>query len=351
MKTLFIALHCAATVAKSVEPLSRRWLKATDRPERLSFPGTGKRHWIPAFAAMTVLFFLSSGELQAAEDHSHHRMGMPSMSPVESVPEAESGEAASGPSTGSGRTGGRGGEGEDSGKYPPPDAAQLAAAFPDLGGMSMQDHMGSQSYGKFLLDRLEAQDADAHVATVWDARFSWGRDFDKLWISSEGEQLGGKTGHLKSQVFWGHAFSRWWESTVGLRQDGGEGPDRTWAAFGVQGLAPYFFELSATGYVGEGGRTALLLEAEYELLLTNRLILQPRLELNAYGKDDVDKGTGKGLSDSEFGLRLRYEIRREFAPYVGVEWQRKYGDTADMARAAGERSGEARAVAGIRFWY
>lgn len=290
--------------------------------------------------SLAVFVWLSASAF-AAEDHSHHRMHMPSGT----LPE----EAATAPLQ-SGTDDSAAPDGE-SVKYPPPTPAQMAAAFPDLGGMRMQDHMGGQHYGKFLLDRLEAQDADAHTAAVWDVRASWGSDFDKLWFTSEGEHIAGRTEQMKSQLLWSHAFSRWWESTAGLRHDGGDGPDRTWAAFGIQGLAPYFFEVAATGYVGESGRTALTLEAEYELLLTNRLILQPRVEINAYGKDDAEKGRGAGLSDSEAGLRLRYEIRREFAPYIGIEWSRKYGNTADLTRSASEPIHDTRAVAGLRIWF
>ncbi len=279
----------------------------------------------------------------AAEGHSHHMMNMPQ--PVD----MSSGAATDSPLTDPGKAETEAGAADA--KYPVPTPAQMSAAFPDLGGMTMQDHMGRQHYGKFLLDRLEAQDADAHLAAVWDVRANWGSGFDKLWLSSEGEHVAGHTEQLKSQLFWSHAVSRWWESTLGVRQDGGAGPDRTWAAFGVQGLAPYFFELSATGYIGESGRTALTLEAEYELLLTNRLILQPRLEINAYGKNDPEKSTGSGISDSEFGLRLRYEIRRELAPYIGIEWARKYGNTAEMAKNASEPTSDTRAVAGLRVWF
>ncbi len=235
--------------------------------------------------------------------------------------------------------------------YPSPTPEQEQAAFPDLGGMSMVDHMASRYYGKVLIDRLEAQDADAHAALVWDARASWGRDFDKITLSSEGEQVAGATEHARTELFWSHALARWWDSTLGLREDNGRGPDRHWIAVGMQGLAPYFVELRVTAYAGEAGHSALRLEAEYAMRITNALILQPRLELNAHGRDDAENGIGKGLSDSAFGLRLRYEIRREMAPYIGVEWSRKYGDTAAMAEASGARTGAARALAGVRVWF
>ena len=138
---------------------------------------------------------------------------------------------------------------------------------------------------------------------------------------------------------------------AGLRYDSGIAPDRKWLAVGVQGLAPYWFEVDAAAYIGEQGRTALRLSAEYELLLTQKLVLQPRVEANFYGQRDAARELGAGLSSLITGVRLRYEIRREFAPYVGVEWGGKFGGTADYARATGVRAHETRVVAGVRFWY
>lgn len=231
---------------------------------------------------------------------------------------------------------------------PAPDPERLRAAFPDL---APHAHMQASPWSKVVLDRLEVQDADDDTAQAWEAHASWGREFDRLVLTSEGERLHGDTEELRHELFWSHAFSRWWESRLGLRRDDGEGPDRSWVGFGVEGLAPMFIEVSAVAYVGESGRTAFSLEAEYEARLTNRLILQPRLELNAHGEDDVQKGIASGLSDTSLGLRLRYEIRRELAPYAGVTWSRLHGDSARLARGAGERVGEARAVVGLRIWF
>lgn len=235
--------------------------------------------------------------------------------------------------------------------YPAPSAEQQQAAFPDMGSMDMAGHMGSPYFGMLRVNRFEVQDADTHTALVWDASASWGRDFDKVTVSSEGEQLAGVIEQVRTELFWRHALSRWWDSTLGLRQDNGSGSDRHWAGLGVQGLAPYFIEINATAYAGTSGRSALRLEAEYDMRFTDRLILQPRIELNAYGKADAETFVGKGVSDTAAGLRLRYEVRREIAPYLGAEWSRKYGTTADLARAAGERAGDARLLAGIRLWY
>ena len=136
-----------------------------------------------------------------------------------------------------------------------------------------------------------------------------------------------------------------------MRYDSGVGPSRTWLAAGVQGLAPYWFEVDAAAYVSSGGRTALRLSADYELLVTQRLIVQPRIEANIYGKSDLARDIGKGLSDVTTGVRVRYEFSRQFAPYIGVEWANRFGQTADLARAAGEPTRNTRYVAGVRFWF
>ena len=152
-------------------------------------------------------------------------------------------------------------------------------------------------------------------------------------------------------MFWDHAFASFWDWQAGARHDSGLGAEREWAAFGVRGLAPYWFNVEATAYAGEEGRTAWRLRGEYEVLFTQRVILQPELEVNLYSKDDSRRAVGSGLSDAEFGLRLRYEIRREFAPYVGVVWQRHFGDAARFARLDGRDASDTQIVAGVRFWF
>jgi copper resistance protein B len=131
----------------------------------------------------------------------------------------------------------------------------------------------------------------------------------------------------------------------------GRGRNRQWLAIGVQGLVPYWFDLDITAYLGKNGRTALAVEAKYELLLTQKLILQPRMELNLYGKDDPNNAIGSGLSDLSIGLRLRYEFNRQFAPYVGVEWSDTYGDTANYRQTSRKDISDTRFVVGLRFWF
>jgi copper resistance protein B len=222
------------------------------------------------------------------------------------------------------------------------------AAFPDLAGHTVHD----RRVNYFLLfDQLEWQaDRNATVAN-WDNKGWVGGDIHRLWFRTEGETKDGRVDEAQGHLLYGRSFSRWWDLVAGVRQDIRPGPSRTWAAFGIQGLAPYWFEVEATGYVGEGGRLQARLEAEYELLITNRLILQPLAEIELFSKSDSPRGIGSGLSTLETGARLRYELRREFAPYVGVVWNSKFGDTADFARAEGEEIRATRFVAGIRMWF
>lgn len=223
-----------------------------------------------------------------------------------------------------------------------------------MSGREMTDAMemdDTASVATLRFDRLEYVNGDDGAAAAWKFAGSVGGDFDKLLVRSEGEHAHGEFERADVEALWSHAVASYWDTQVGVRRDFGRGADRTWAAFGVQGLAPYWFEIGATTYVGEAGRTALRLEVDYDLSLTQRLILQPRVELNAYGKSDPAAHVGSGLSDTGIGLRLRYELAREVAPYVGVERAWLFGDTADFARIDGMPIAETKWVAGLRFWY
>ncbi|MCK9201769.1 MAG: copper resistance protein B [Gallionella sp.] len=207
------------------------------------------------------------------------------------------------------------------------------------------------NFGALLIDRLERAHSRDGNNTVYDALVWFGRDYDRAVVKVEGEAAGGKLRESRTELLWGHAVAAYWDAQLGMRHDGGAGAARNWLAFGVQGLAPYWFEVDAAAYVGGNGRTALRLGVEYELLLTQKFVLQPRVEFNLYGKRDPARNTGCGLSDGAAGLRFRYEFSRQFAPYAGIEWAAKFGGTADLARAAGVKSRETRWVAGVRFWF
>ena len=226
--------------------------------------------------------------------------------------------------------------------------ADRAAVFTSHGGHQVHD---SAINTYFLADKLEWQNGDDASTLAWDLSGWIGGDIDRLWLRSEGERSNGKTEDAEIQALWGQAISPWWDVVSGVRQDFKPGAPQTWAAFGLQGMALYNFEAEATAFLGENGQSAVRLEGDYDILLTNRLILQPTAELNVYGKNDPQRGVGSGLSNTEAGLRLRYEIRREFAPYIGVTWNRTYGNTASYAREEGEDRSEARLVLGVRMWF
>jgi copper resistance protein B len=222
--------------------------------------------------------------------------------------------------------------------------AERAAAFPDVEGHGVHDNAVNYFV---LFDQLEWQGAGTGGLN-WDNKGWIGRDKDRLWFRNEFQREDGQVSDAEAHLLYGRAFSRWWEVVAGIRQDFRPAAAQTWAAIGLQGLAPYWFEVEATAYVGESGKTALRLETEYELLLTNRLVLQPVIEVNLYGKSDPERGIGAGLSTTDIGLRVRYEFRREVAPYVGVTWNRKYGKTADFG---GNDSSGARLAVGARVWF
>ena len=215
-------------------------------------------------------------------------------------------------------------------------------------GMDMQDN-APQSM--LLIDQLEAfHERDANGQS-WEAEAWYGNDNDKLWLRTEGQRRQGLLDDGDIEALWNHTVASYWSTQLGLRQDVGQGPGRHWVAFGLQGLSPYWFELEATAYMADSGRTAARFRAQYDVLFTQRLILQPDWEANLYGQSDPARRIGSGLSDVQLGLRLRYEISRQFAPYIGVVWMNRYGRTADFMRDDHQGAFDRQWVAGVRFWF
>jgi copper resistance protein B len=231
---------------------------------------------------------------------------------------------------------------------PVPTDADRAAAFPEVGGHAAHDR---RAHSFWLVDRLEARDVAGDAGAAWRASAWVGGDINRLWLRSEGESVDGRVEHADLEVLGGRAISPWWDLLAGIRHDVGEGPSQTYAALGVSGVAPYKIDVEATAYLGTGGQSAARIEASYDTLLTNRWILQWQVEANLYGKSDPARGVGAGLSTFEAGLRLRYEVTRRFAPYVGLDWERAYGETADLRRADSHDASDLRVVAGIRMWF
>jgi len=242
-----------------------------------------------------------------------------------------------------------------------------AADAPPVGSLPASDGEGPRGYDSYgihphmmdnaptwqvLFDKFGAsRNRNGQNALEWDGRFWFGTATDRLLVKSEGERESGGGSDGKVEAFWSHAISPFWDLQLGARRDIGAGPKRNWAAVGVEGLLPYNVELTATAYAGPSGRSALALKAEYDLLLTQRLIFTPELQASVYGKNDPQRGIGSGLSQGSLSLRLRYEVTREFAPYVGVSFERKFGQTASYASDAGESRSQAAVIAGVRFWF
>jgi copper resistance protein B len=284
--------------------------------------------WIrPALLAVALLF----ANAAEAQEHEHH--------PPDPAAGHEAHTMSSEP-------------GESEREHVPP--APPGHAMHDMPYKSMVEMMAMDDtapYGRVLFDQLDWRDAEGADIFAWDAEAWYGGDYNKLWLKAEGDLRDGAVEEARTEALWDRVVSRWWNLQAGIRHDFGEGPSRSWAAFGVQGLAPHFFEVEATAYIGEGGRTAARLSGEYDLLLTQRLILQPEAELNLYGKSDPANAIGSGLSDLQLALRLRYEFRRELAPYLGIVWTRRFGQSADFARDAGEDASDLQVLAGLRIWF
>jgi copper resistance protein B len=230
---------------------------------------------------------------------------------------------------------------------PPLTDADRDAAKPPAHG---HDH-GDGVFSYLLFDRLEAWDADPGTGQAWEAQGWIGTDRHKLWLRSEGERVDGRTESADVELLYGRPVARWWDLVAGVRHDIAPGRDQNFAAIGVIGTAPYKFEVEATAYLGASGQTAARISAEYELLLTNRLILQPKIEAEWHGRHDASRGIGSGLGKVETGLRLRYEFTRKLAPYVGLVHERSFSGTAGLLRDEAEATRDTRIVAGVRFWF
>ncbi len=204
----------------------------------------------------------------------------------------------------------------------------------------------------FQVEQFEHRAKDGKDTLNWDAQGWIGEDYNKLWLKTEGERFyNGAYEKAEVQVLYSRLISDFFDIQAGVRYDFDPHPRRTFGVIGLQGLAPQFFEVDAALFVSDQGEVSARLSAEYDLLITQRLVLQPSAELNVAAESVRERGVGAGLNDIELGLRLRYEIIREFAPYIGVSWERKLGRTADFARDEGESVDNLSLVTGLRFWF
>lgn len=212
-------------------------------------------------------------------------------------------------------------------------------------------------YGYFLADLLEYRESGDPGVIRWDV-FAWyGGDVRRIWIKSEGAQSTSERvdSEQEGQLLYGQLIHPFFDFQAGVRyaRRSGRGADRSrvYGVVGLQGVAPYRFELEPALFLSEDGKVSGRVTASYDVLLNQRLILQPRIEANAALQADRSFGVGKGLNDTEIGARLRYEIRRELAPYVGVSWRQTYGGAKRLARAEGDPSRAVSVVVGVRAWF
>lgn len=227
------------------------------------------------------------------------------------------------------------------------DAAAMAAAREQLrvehGGFSTQT---------VLADRFEARAGGGDESFAWDLQGWYGGDIHKVWWKSEGAgELGSNPDDAEVQVLYSRAVTPYFDFQAGVRHNFEPSPRSSHAVLGVQGLLPYVFEIDAAAFVSEDGDLTGRFEAEYDLRIRQRLVLQPRFEMNFSAQAIPQLEIGPGLGSIEGGLRLRYELRRELAPYIGVGWERKVGRTADFARAAGDEPRSWEVVVGVRAWF
>jgi copper resistance protein B len=217
---------------------------------------------------------------------------------------------------------------------------------------SVQNSNGNTNVSMILVDRLEWQDTGGNGSLLWDAQGWYGGDLNKLWIKTEGEFSiqDDEVEDAEIQALWSRAVAPFWDLQAGVRYDLAP-KGRTHAVVGVQGLAPYWFEVDAAAFLSTDGDLSASVEAEYDLRFSQRIALTPRLAVGFSAQDIPELQTGSGITNIDTGLRLRYEIKREFAPYIGVEWQKSLGNTADFIRSGGGDPDNVVAVIGLRAWY
>lgn len=297
---------------------------------RVRRPATGDRHTLRLRTSLFVLLVACSTAVSAQHVH-------PDPAPVEPPAQAETDAHAhhGAPTTALPSF------------IPAVTDADRESAFPDLGGHGPH---GTSIHTLVLVDRLEWTPSTAASGFAVDVDGWVGGDINRLWFRSHAAADDSRRAG-RAEVFYGRAVARWWDVVAGVAQDVGGGPARTWAGVGVQGLAPFWFDVRAMAYVGAAGRVHVQLDADYDLLITNRLVLQPSASVDLRAGGDPDRRTGAGWHRVEAGARLRYELRRELAPYVGVAWQRALGSTAAIERDAGGAVSDTRVVVGVRVWF
>ncbi len=273
----------------------------------------------------------------AADLHAGHRMPMPA------TPDPHAGHRMPAPAA--------------TGAAPPPVPTDHAAerfyspeVMAQARGQMRREH-GDIRWTKVMVETAELRPGSGADGFAWDGRAAFGGDIHRVLLKSEGEGADGHVEAAEVQGLYSRAVSPYWNLQAGLRQDLPSGSRRTYATVGIEGLAPYWFDLEGALFLSDKGDVTARLQGSYDLRLTQTLILEPRAEANLAAQDVRKLGVGSGLSDLEVGLRLRYAFAPEFAPYLGVNHSRKVGRTADFARSSGESARDTRFVIGLRAWF
>ncbi len=239
-----------------------------------------------------------------------------------------------------------------------PARAQASAAQPTGNAAATMPKMeapmmDNQIFAHVLFNQFEGRTNGPDNKLRWDGQAWVGTDMNRLWLKSEGFSNNNTVSDGDHEALYDRPIPhmRYFDAQVGVRADLDSDASRTWAAIGIEGLAPYYFEFAPTLYIRDGGHVAGRLAGSYDLLLTQQWIVQPEAELNFYSKDDPARRIGSGFSDLDAGVRLRYEVSRKFAPYIGFAYNGKYGGTASYSRQAGETTSDPRFIFGLRLWY
>lgn len=245
--------------------------------------------------------------------------------------------------------------GDASAPAPPEDHAADAVFGADVMAQSRKElayEVGGMGYSLVIFDLAEVGFKKGSETYRFEGEAFTGSNINRFGVKLEGEgSFGKRIDDLELQALYSRATAPYWNLQAGLRYDIKPGPSRTYAVLGVEGMAPYWFKINAATFLSNKGEVRARLEGSYDLRITQSLILQPRIETNLSFQDIPEIGVGSGLSDIETGIRLRYEIKQEVAPYLGIEWRKQVGDTARFARLAGDDPDSLNFVAGIRVWF
>jgi copper resistance protein B len=221
-----------------------------------------------------------------------------------------------------------------------------------MGRHHLSLHHGGQNFSMVMLNIAEVKIKDGRDAYEWGGEAWYGGDINRLVVKTEGEgEFGAGVESAEVQALYSRAIGPYFDLQAGVRYDFEPDPSRVYATVGFEGLAPGFFDVEGALFLSDRGELMGRLEGYYDQRITQKLILQPRAELNFAAQSSEDIGVGAGLTDAEIGVRLRYDIVREFAPYIGVQYERAFGRTRDFLRDEGESAGGFSFLAGIRFWF